>query len=89
MLRLSLYKATLLAASGALQVADVVAAQHHRPDPRKRTPGGPHQIGIPAGFRSESVAGFLSECMAGFLGARSSFLIPRIKRGFYESAADP
>jgi hypothetical protein len=31
-------------------------------------PGGRHQIGIPAGFNSESVAGFLSECLAGFLG---------------------
>jgi hypothetical protein len=27
-----------------------VGAQHHRPDPRKRTLGGRHQIGIPAGF---------------------------------------
>ena len=33
--------------------------------------GGRFQIGIPAGFRSESVAGFLSECMAGFVGIRS------------------
>jgi hypothetical protein len=33
-------------------------------------PGGRHQIGIPAGFNSESVAGFLSECLAGFLGIR-------------------
>jgi hypothetical protein len=34
-------------------------------------PGGRHQIGIPAGFNSESVAGFLSECLAGFLGIRT------------------
>jgi hypothetical protein len=34
-------------------------------------PGGRHQIGIPAGFNSESVAGFLSECLAGFLGIRN------------------
>ena len=33
-------------------------------------PGGRHQIGTPAGFKSESVAGFLSECMAGFVGIR-------------------
>jgi hypothetical protein len=36
-----------------------VAPKHHRPDPRKRTLGGRHQIGIPAGFLSESVAGFV------------------------------
>ena len=35
-------------------------------------PGGRHQIGIPAGFNSESVAGFLSECLAGFLGIRNN-----------------
>jgi tryptophan 2,3-dioxygenase len=46
-------------------------AKHHRMDPRKQTPGGRHQIGIPAGFRSESVAGFLLECVAGFVGNRS------------------
>jgi hypothetical protein len=34
-------------------------------------PGGRHQIGIPAGFKSESVAGFLLECLAGFIGIRS------------------
>jgi hypothetical protein len=34
-------------------------------------PGGRHQIGIPAGFNSESVAGFLSECLADFLGIRT------------------
>jgi hypothetical protein len=50
-----------------------VAAQHHHLDPRKRTLGGRHQIGIPAGFRSESVAGFLSELVAGFAGIRSSY----------------
>jgi len=31
-------------------------------DPRKQTSGGRHQIGTPAGFKSESVAGFISEC---------------------------
>jgi len=40
-------------------------------DPRKQTPGGRHQIGIPAGFKSESVAGFLLECVAGFVGIRT------------------
>jgi hypothetical protein len=40
-------------------------------DPRKQTPGGRHQIGIPAGFKSESVAGFLLECLAGFIGIRT------------------
>src|SRR5208337_926339 len=53
-------------------------AKHHPIDPRKQTPGGRHQIGTPAGFKSESVAGFksesvagfLSECMAGFVGIR-------------------
>ncbi|MFZ2108361.1 MAG: hypothetical protein WAV18_23820, partial [Roseiarcus sp.] len=39
--------------------------------PRKRTLGGRLQIGILAGFRSESVAGFLLECMAGFVGIRT------------------
>ena len=46
-------------------------AKHHPLDPRKQTPGGRHQIGIPAGFKSESVAGFLLECVAGFVGNRS------------------
>ena len=36
----------------------------------KQTPGGRHQIGTPAGFKSESVAGFLLECVAGFIGIR-------------------
>jgi hypothetical protein len=40
----------------------------YRGAPRKQTPGGRHQIGIPAGFKSESVAGFLLECVAGFVG---------------------
>ena len=51
-------------------------------------PGGRHQIGIPAGFISESVAGFLSECLAGFLGIRSPpqrtrslLTMPRLKGG--------
>ena len=47
-------------------------AKHHRRDPRKQTPSGRHQIGIPAGFKSESVAGFLLECVAGFVGIRKS-----------------
>ena len=46
-------------------------AKHHHFDPRKQTPGGRHQIGTPAGFKSESVAGFLLECLAGFLGIRT------------------
>ena len=46
-------------------------AKHHRRDPRKQTPSGRHQIGIPAGFKSESVAGFLLECVAGFVGIRT------------------
>ena len=45
-------------------------SNHHRIDPRKQTPGGRHQIGTPAGFKSESVAGFLLECVAGFVGIR-------------------
>lgn len=39
-------------------------------DPRKQTSGGRHQIGTPAGFKSESVAGFRSESLAGFVGIR-------------------
>ena len=50
-------------------------AKHHRMDPRKQTPGGRHQIGIPAGFKSESVAGFLLECVAGFIGNRSGLAV--------------
>ena len=46
-------------------------AKHHPIDPRKQTPGGRHQIGTPAGFKSESVAGFLLECVAGFVGIRN------------------
>jgi hypothetical protein len=46
-------------------------AKHHRRDPRKQTPGGRHQIGTPAGFKSVSVAGFLLECVAGFVGIRT------------------
>ena len=46
-------------------------AKHHHFDPRKQTPGGRHQIGTPAGFKSESVAGFLLECVAGFVGIRT------------------
>ena len=45
-------------------------AKHHPFDPRKQTPGGRHQIGTPAGFKSELVAGFLLECPAGFVGIR-------------------
>ena len=47
-------------------------AKHHHFDPRKQTPGGRHQIGTPAGFKSKSVAGFLLECVAGFVGIRTS-----------------
>ena len=43
-------------------------AKQHPFDPRKQTPGGRHQIGTSAGFKSESVAGFLLECVAGFVG---------------------
>jgi hypothetical protein len=50
-------------------------AKHHHFDPRKQTPGGRHQIGTPAGFKSESVAGFLLECVAGFVGIRKSALL--------------
>ena len=40
-------------------------------------PGGRHQIGTPAGFKSESVAGFLLECPAGFIGIRIQGRLPR------------
>ncbi len=40
-------------------------------DPRKQTSGGRHQLGTPAGFKSELVAGFISECPAGFVGIRN------------------
>jgi hypothetical protein len=43
-----------------------VGTQHHR----QQTLAGRLQIGIPAGFRSESVAGFLLELVAGFVGIR-------------------
>jgi hypothetical protein len=46
-------------------------AKHHRIDPRKQTQGGRHQIGIPAGFKSESVAGFLLESVADIIGIRT------------------
>jgi hypothetical protein len=49
----------------------LLRAKHHHFDPRKQTPGGRHQIGTPAGFKSELVAGFLLECPAGFIGIRS------------------
>ena len=52
-------------------------AKHHHFDPRKQTPGGRHQIGTPAGFKSESVAGFLLECVAGFVGIRTSHWVSR------------
>ena len=55
---------------------------HDRPDPRKRTLGGRHQIGIPAGFKSESVAGFLLELVAGFVGIRT---LPEDAREFVMS----
>ena len=47
-----------------------VRPKHHQSDPRKQTPGGRHQIGIPAGFKSESAADFRLECVAGFVGIR-------------------
>ncbi len=37
----------------------------------RRDAGGRHQIGTPAGFRSEQVAGFLLEGMVGFVGIRN------------------
>jgi hypothetical protein len=40
------------------------------PDLWQQTASGRHQIGTPAGFRSEQVAGFVLECMAGFVGIR-------------------
>ena len=48
-----------------------VRPKHHHSDPQKQTPGGRHQIGTPAGFKSESVADFRLECVAGFVGIRS------------------
>ena len=57
----------LLRASKPSPLDQRLRAKHHRMDPRKQTPGGRHQIGIPAGFKSELVAGFLSECLAGFV----------------------
>ncbi len=55
-------------------------SNHHRFDPRKQTPGGRHQIGTPAGFKSESVAGFLLECAAGFVGIRIFALtVPEVR----------
>ena len=50
-----------------------VRPKHHQSDPRKQTPGGRHQIGIPAGFKSESAADFRLECVAGFVGIRTLF----------------
>src|SRR5271155_4384116 len=49
-------------------------AKHHLIDPRKQTPGGRHQIGTPAGFKSESVADFRLECVAGFVGIHTRCL---------------
>jgi hypothetical protein len=43
-----------------------------------RTPGGRHQIGIPAGFKSESVAGFLLECVADIIGIRTGHCQTRL-----------
>jgi hypothetical protein len=56
-------------------------AKHHHIDPRKQIPGGRHQIGIPGGFNSESVAGFLSECLAGFLGIRRQKIAMAVAAG--------
>ena len=55
-------------------------AKHHPFDPRKQTPGGRHQIGTPAGFKSESVAGFLLEYPAGIVGIRRPSVSTRICR---------
>jgi hypothetical protein len=64
-------------------------AKHHRRDPRKQTPSGRHQIGIPAGFKSESVAGFLLECVAGFVGIRTRYRSGRrVATALAESAAN-
>ena len=60
----------ILAKTGTQTLDPSGKAKHHLIDPRKQTPGGRHQIGTPAGFKSESVAGFLSESMAGFVGIR-------------------
>ena len=55
--------------------------KHHPLDPWKRTTGGRLQIGMLAGFKSESVAGFLLECVAGFVGIRiRSSLNPALRR---------
>ena len=43
-------------------------------DPRKQALGGRHQIGTPAGFRSEQAAGFLLERVAGLVGIGSDQL---------------
>ena len=56
------------------------ARETSSPDPRKRTLGGRLQIGIPAGFRSESVAGFLLEWVAGFVGIRRQLAEQRENR---------
>ena len=68
------------------------APKHHRLDPRKRTLGGRLQIGIPAGFRSESVAGFLLELVAGFVGIRiyalSGFTVQHRIQGWYFKRTD-
>lgn len=45
------------------QLDQSVRPKHHHFDPRKQTPGGRHQIGTPAGFKSESVADFRLECV--------------------------
>jgi len=74
-----LHNPTILPGASQAQIPQpldqTAEAKHHRLDPRKRTPGGRLQIGIPAGFRSESVAGFLLECMAGFVGIRTNAVI--------------
>ena len=63
-------------------------AKHHRRDPRKQTPSGRHQIGIPAGFKSESVAGFLLECVAGFVGIRTYVTTDKIQLKVYVKSPD-
>ena len=72
-LRLPLPTATRALAEIQIQASldQRLRAKHHHKDSRKQTPGGRHQIGIPAGFKSESVAGFLLECVAGIIGIRT------------------
>ncbi len=60
-------------------------AKHHPIDPRKHTPGGRHQIGTPAGFKSESVAGFLLECLRVQIGPAAQRAVLGMKRDLFEA----